>query len=106
MSEQTMTMDVLDERVELTLVELCRASRANEQQVRVWVLEGVLEPRGASAEEWRFAAAAVRRARIARSLTQDLEVNAPGVALALDLMDQIEALQASLRRAGLRQAAR
>ncbi|MDE2372340.1 MAG: MerR family transcriptional regulator [Burkholderiales bacterium] len=102
MSEQTMAMEVLDERVELTLVELCRASRADEQQVRVWVLEGVLEARGVSAEEWRFAGAAVRRARIARSLTQDLELNTPGVALALDLMDRIEALEARLRRAGLR----
>ncbi|MBC7392310.1 MAG: hypothetical protein H7340_03175 [Variovorax sp.] len=39
-----------------------------------------------------------RRARLAVTLTRELEINAPGVALALDLMDVIEALKASLRR--------
>jgi len=102
MNPQTMTPEVLDESVELTLVEFCRASRTEVQQVQVWVLEGVLTPRGAAPQEWRFAADALRRAHIARRLTQDLELNAPGVALALDLMDEIEALKASLRRAGLR----
>lgn len=93
--------EVLDDSVELTLVELCRASRAGEEQVRVWVLEGVLTPRGASPEQWRFAGGALRRARLARTLMNELEVNTPGIALALDLMEQIEALKASLRRAGL-----
>lgn len=102
MSMLTMTPEVLDESVELTLVEFCRASRAETQQVQVWVLEGVLTPRGAAPQEWRFTVDALRRARIARRLTQDLELNASGVALALDLMDEIEALKASLRRAGLR----
>ena len=32
------------------------------------------------------------------TLTREMEVNAPGVALALDLMDEIEALKAALRR--------
>ena len=102
MNERTMSMEVLEDGVELTFVELCRASRASEDQGRVWVVEGVLSARGASVEEWRFAGAALRRARLARALTQDLEVNVPGVALALDLMDEIEDLTASLRRAGLR----
>ena len=43
MSDETLPMQVLDESIELTLVEFCRASRAAEEQVRVWVLEGVLK---------------------------------------------------------------
>ena len=101
MSERITSVQVLDDGVELTLVELCHATRAAEEQVRLWVLEGVLTPRGAAPADWRFAPTALRSARLARTLTQDLEVNAPGVALALDLMDRIESLQASLRRAGL-----
>ncbi len=101
MSERTMTVELLDDGVELTLVELCRASGTAEAQVRVWVVEGVLSPRGASPEQWRFGAAALRRARLARTLAGELDVNAPGIALALDLLDEIEALKASLRRAGL-----
>ena len=96
------TLDVVDETMEFTLVELCRAVHAPQEQVRVWVVEGVLTPRGGAPEEWRFAGTALRRARLARTLAQELEINAPGVALALDLMDEIEALKASLRRSGAR----
>ena len=94
------TTEVVDEDVQLSLTELCRVCRAPEEQVRVWVVEGVLEPIGASPQEWRFAGTALRRARLALTLTRELEVNAPGVALALDLMDEVAALRAALRRAG------
>ncbi len=103
MSEQhTVSVEVLGDGVELTLVELCRASRTAEEQVRVWIVEGVLAPTGSGPADWRFGGAAVHRARLARALSQDLEVNVPGVALALDLIDEIEDLKARLRRAGLR----
>ena len=94
------TTEVVDEDVQLSLTELCRVCRAPEEQVRVWVVEGVLEPIGASPQEWRFGGTALRRARLALTLTRELEVNAPGVALALDLMDEVAALRAALRRAG------
>ncbi|PZP28863.1 MAG: MerR family transcriptional regulator [Roseateles depolymerans] len=101
MSDHTVPAEVLDESVEFTLVEFCRASRTAVEEVQVWVVEGVLKPQGTGPDDWRFAAGALRRARLARTLVQELDVNVPGVALALDLMDQIETLKASLRRAGL-----
>ena len=91
-------VDIVEEDVHLTLIELCRACHAHEEQVRVWVVEGVLTPLGEAPQEWRFAGASLRRARLALTLTRELEINAPGVALALDLMDEIAALKASLRR--------
>lgn len=101
MSDNTTPAEVLDDDEELTLIEFCRASHTVEEQIRVWVLEGVLTPRGEQPQEWRFATAALRRARVARALSLDLDVNTPGIALALDLMDEIESLKTSLRRAGL-----
>ena len=101
-SSQVMQIDLVDDSVELTLVELCRAARAAEEEVRVWVVQGVLTPRGTSPAEWRFAGGSLRRARMARSLARDLEINTPGIALALDLMDEIESLRAALRRGGAR----
>jgi chaperone modulatory protein CbpM len=92
------TLAIVEEDVHLTLDQLCRACRAEEKQVRVWVIEGVLTPIGETPPEWRFAGASLRRARLALTLTRELEINAPGVAFALDLMDEIEALKASLRR--------
>jgi chaperone modulatory protein CbpM len=89
---------VVEEEIHLTLVELCRVCHVPEEQVRDWVGEGVLEPVGASPPEWRFAGAALGRTRLATRLARDLEINAPGVALALDLLDEIEALRARLLR--------
>ena len=97
-----LTATLIDDTTPMTLAELARACRAAEAQVQVWVVEGVLQPIGPSPHdrppEWRFAGASLKRARLAVTLTRELEVNAPGVALALDLMDEIEALKASLRR--------
>jgi chaperone modulatory protein CbpM len=91
---------VVEEDIHLTLMELCRACSASEEYVTAWVFEGVLEPIGAAPQEWRFTGQSLRRARLALWLTRDLEVNPPGVALALDLLDEIAALQARLQRLG------
>ena len=92
---------IVEEELPLSLAELARACRAREEQIRVWVVEGVLEPAlGDAPPAWRFAGASLKRARLAITLTRELEVNPPGVALALDLLDEIESLKASLRRAG------
>ena len=93
---------VVEEVIEFTLVELCQACSAQEEHVQAWVLEGVLAPVGESPQDWRFSGESLRRARLALRLARDLEVNPPGVALALDLLDEIAELRARLRRAGIR----
>jgi len=93
---------VVEEQVQLTLVELCRACRAEQEHVLTWVVEGVLQPVGDSPRDWRFGGDSLRRARLALSLSRDLEINPPGVALALDLLDEIAELRAHLQRIGIR----
>lgn len=93
---------VVEEQVQLTLVELCQACSAEQEHVLAWVFEGALEPVGPSPQEWRFSGDSLRRARLARRLSRDLEINAAGVALALDLLDEIAMLRARLLRAGIR----
>jgi len=89
---------VVEEEMHLTLVELSRVSRVPEDEIQRWVGEGVLEPSGERPEQWRFAGQSLRRARVAGRLTRDFELNPPGVALALELLDEIEALRAQLQR--------
>lgn len=98
MSQTTIHYQVLDEEMHLTLIELSQACNASEELITAWVFEGVLEPAGQQPQEWQFSGASLQRARIAQHLTQDLEVNTPGVALALDLLEQIESLKAQLKR--------
>ncbi|MPQ72010.1 chaperone modulator CbpM, partial [Pseudomonas sp. MWU12-2323] len=91
---------VVEEQLELTLLELCQASHAEEAFVVRWVREGVLEPLGESPQNWRFRGDALRRAQVAWRLSRDLEINPSGVALVLDLLDELQALRARLDRTG------
>jgi chaperone modulatory protein CbpM len=93
---------IVEEEIHLTLEELCQACCASEEHVMAWVFEGVLEPIGDAPPDWRFSGPALHRARLALWLTRDLEINPPGVALALDLLDEIAALKTRLQRTGSR----
>jgi chaperone modulatory protein CbpM len=89
---------VVEEDLELTMVELCRACRTTEHEIELWVVEGLLQPRGESRESWRFGGDSLARIRLATRLTRDLDLNTPGVALALDLLDRIAELESRLAR--------
>lgn len=92
---------IVGEETMLTVVELCRACQVSELEIELWVVEGVLEPTaGATSAEWRFGALALRRMRAAARLQRDLQVNVAGVALALDLLERIAALESRLQRNG------
>ena len=91
---------VVEEEVQFTLVELCRACGAESEQLVALVREGVLTPVGDEPGQWRFGDTSLRRARTALRLTRDLELNPAAVALVLDLLDEIESLRARLRRPG------
>ena len=93
---------IVDDDTEMTLVELCQACSVQEDDVRVWVSEGVLHPSDEPGHPMRFRGASLRRARVAVRLTRDLEVNSAGVALALDLLDEIAELRSQLARSGAR----
>ena len=98
--DSELTGRIVEEEVWLTLVELCRVCGATEHELTAWVAEGVIEPEGENERAWRFAGTSLRRAQRAAHLAHDLEINPAGIALALDLLDRIEALEAQLARQG------
>ncbi|MGV7240711.1 chaperone modulator CbpM [Caballeronia sp. M23-90] len=85
--------EIVEESVEFTLGELSRASGASAEQLSLWVAEGAFELRGHAAVAWRFTGSALRRAATAQRLTHDFGLNPAGVALALDLLEEIETLR-------------
>jgi len=98
-SEKTKLLrgDLLDEDVEMTLAQLCQACELSEAQIIELVEQGVIDPLGPEPAEWRFVSVSLRRVRITGNLQRDLGVNAPGAALALELLEEIEELRARLR---------
>jgi len=89
--------EVVEEDVQLSLAELCRACAADDDLVRQLVEHGVIEPQGSAPQAWVFAGASLRRTRVALRLLRDLELNLPGAALAVELLDEIARLQRELQ---------
>ena len=98
MNQRTLTGIVLDEQTELSLAELSQACSVSVEWVIELVDEGVLEPAGQRQERWRFSGTHLLRARTAVRLQHDLKINLAGVALALELMEEIETMRERLRR--------
>jgi chaperone modulatory protein CbpM len=89
---------IVEDEVHMSIVEISQTTRAPEELIMSWVSEGVLSPAGSSPEDWRFSGDSLRRAKTAAHLSYDLELNTPGVALALDLLDEITRLRNQLLR--------
>ena len=95
--------DILDEGIEVSVADLCRMFAVEEHHIVELVEEGVLGTRDAvnvieiDKTEWRFHGTQVRRARIALRLERDLGINVPGVALVLELLEELEQLRRERR---------
>ena len=95
---QALHGELIDDSIELSLAELCRACRLPAERIFELVDEGIVDPRGRTPARWRFRGIHLRRVRRAQRLQRDLGVNTPGAALALELLDEVESLRARLRR--------
>jgi chaperone modulatory protein CbpM len=84
---------ILDESLTLSLHDLCEYCGVEESIVVEMVREGIAEPIDDASTEWQFTGRSVARIRIAHRLRRDLHVNLAGAALALELLEEIEALR-------------
>ena len=94
---------VLDEEHLLTLTEISQACAVQTGYIIELVDEGLLTPESGAETGlqeaphfWRFTGEQMRRARVASRLQGDLGINLAGVALALQLLDEIEELRERL----------
>ncbi|PMB54665.1 Chaperone-modulator protein CbpM [Coxiella-like endosymbiont] len=81
----------------LNLKELCQAVHLQAQVVIEMVEHQLIEPEGNTPNSWRFDNGCLKRAKIAASFYHDLEVNIPGIGIALDLLERIEYLEQRLQ---------
>jgi chaperone modulatory protein CbpM len=80
-----------------TFHELCVSCNVAPDWVAGLVEEGAIEAVGTTRQEWRFTALGLLRVAKAKRLERDLGLNLPGIALALDLLDRLDAMHARLR---------
>ena len=107
---------ILDEQSVLTLVEISNACAVQTEYIIELVDEGLITPEVSSEvspeisprfspemyepHSWRFTGMHLRLVRIASHLQSDLGVNLAGVGLALQLLDEVEALRTRLNARG------
>lgn len=98
--EDILTGAVLEEAC-LSLEELARACSVTPDWVRRHVEEGLLSSLGGVSTEWRFTSRELWRARHIHALERDFDAVPELAALVADLLEELDALRARLRRAGL-----
>lgn len=88
--------EIVDHHETLSLGQVCRSCGVHAEWITALVEEGVLEPVAGRRGQWEFAAAHLPRVHTARRLAHDFELNPAGIALALQLLDEVRELRARL----------
>ena len=86
--------EFLDASVTYTLRDLCERCGVHAEYVMEMVEFGIVEPgTGASPRDWQFDCRTLLRVRRAMRLRDDLSLNLPGLAMSLELLDEVESLR-------------
>ena len=88
---------ILDEFTIVTIDDLCRTCRVDQAVIISLVDEGIVEPSSRDESPWRFSGSDLPLVLRAIRLQRDFELNPPGVAFALDLLDEIDLLRTQIK---------
>ncbi len=89
--------DVLD-TTHVSFYELCRHCDIHAEGVISFIEEGIIQPSGAQPSDWLFNGEDIIRIQVVLRLQRDLDINIPGAALVLQLLDEITCLQKQIKR--------
>jgi chaperone modulatory protein CbpM len=92
----------MSETVEVfTLEELCTVCALEREWLVHRVQEGLIPVSGTVVTEWRFSIAHLARARRMRDIERSFDAAPELAALVADMLEEMDALRARLRREGL-----
>jgi chaperone modulatory protein CbpM len=95
--DECLSGEIFEEGAVLSVADLARMFAVEERHIVALAEEGVITALEIESTEWRFSGADIRRARIALRLERDLGINLPGVALSLELLEELEPLRRERR---------
>lgn len=78
----------------VSLKELCEICSVSTDYVHELITYEIIRPQGEELSDWTFDLRELTRIKRALRLQHDLEVNLAGIAIVLDLLDEIEELRA------------
>ena len=86
----------MDEHHVLSFVEVCQRCDISSEQLHEMIEHGLFHVSSSDVSTMDFNEKAVARILAAHRLQRDLEINLPGVALVLDLLDELEGIRNEL----------
>ncbi|MDG9668729.1 chaperone modulator CbpM [Hahella sp. CR1] len=93
------TVEVLGQSDTYSLRELCERGGVNAEFIIELVSYGVIAPvEERPAHQWQFDTLALARLSRAMRLQRDLQLNLPGLAMSLDLLDEVNELRREVAR--------
>lgn len=81
----------------IAAAEICQLCRLELEVVLELAAHGLIAPREVAQGQWQVPATALPRLQVAGRLMRDLGVNAPGAALALELLEAQRELERRIR---------
>lgn len=91
------TGSIVDESTLISFKEFCKLCGVDEEYITELVELGILEPEDENVSIWKFSILQLQRFQKAQRLRYGLKLNLSGVALGLDLLEQIEILERKLK---------
>ncbi len=95
-ADQVFSGEIVSDGRTYTLREVCVIIGEHTELVVEMVSYGVIDARGARPDAWAFDERALHRTKKALRLRRDLGIEWAGLALALDLLDEVERLRARI----------
>jgi chaperone modulatory protein CbpM len=89
--------EIVEDSAMCTLADLCLSCNVNPDWVAGLVEHGVIKAVGQTRSDWAFTTISIVRVAKAKRLERDLGLNLPGIALVLDLLDQLDEMRSHLR---------
>lgn len=99
-TETIITVELDDPSGTFTLREICERGECHAEFVIKLVSHGVIAPVNDTpdARDWAFDLQALARLRKAQRLQRDLKINLPGLAMSLDLLDEVHDMRREVDR--------
>lgn len=95
---ETLVVERLDGSTTFSLRDVCERYGANAEYITEMVAFGIIEPQtGLIPQQWRFSCSALLRIGKALRLQNDLSLNLPGIAMSLELHDEVESLRREVK---------
>jgi chaperone modulatory protein CbpM len=85
--------DIIEKGAQYSFDQFCKLCHIKPDILILLVEEGIIIAEGAQPETWTFSFSMVKRLKRAYRLQRDLELNLPGAALSVDLLEEIDRLK-------------